>query len=71
MKKKVVYIFIFIILTVGVGNIFASKTSIIAQYGNKNDYIKTILLYGYSPNDNFNERYNNAAVINRSIANSN
>jgi Domain of unknown function (DUF5103) len=70
MKKKVVYIFIFIILIFGVGNIFASKTSIIAQYGNRNDYIKTILLYSYSPNDNYIERYNNPAVINRSIANS-
>ena len=39
--------------------IYLSKTEI------ENDFIKTILLYSYSSNDNFNERYNNPAVLNK------
>ena len=37
----------------------------------KTEYIKTVLLYGYNSNDNFNERYNSPAVVNRNNSNAN
>ncbi|OYU64506.1 MAG: hypothetical protein CFE22_18400, partial [Cytophagaceae bacterium BCCC1] len=35
-----------------------------------NDDLKSIILYSYTPSDNFNERYNNPAVLNRNSPNS-
>jgi hypothetical protein len=34
------------------------------------DYLKSIILYAYNPSDNFNERYNNPAVLNSNSPNS-
>ncbi|MCP9767431.1 DUF5103 domain-containing protein [Lacihabitans sp. LS3-19] len=51
--------FCFGLRDLGEKTIYPSKTEI------DNDFIKTILLYSYSPNDNFNERYNNPAVLNK------
>jgi len=61
---------ILMILAFGASSGFAGKSSLAIGKASENDSIKTILLYGYSPNDNFNERYNNPAVINRSTKNS-
>jgi hypothetical protein len=61
---------ILMILTFSVCHSLAGKIPFAVGKTSENDYIKTILLYGYSLNDNFNERYNNPAVINRSIRNS-
>lgn len=72
MKKLLVIIFSFCHLIVQAKKTFIhqkAKSSVFSP--SENEYIKTILLYAYNPNDNFNERYNNPAVINKNNANSN
>jgi hypothetical protein len=41
------------------------KSSYPSKTESESDYLKTILLYSYSPNSNFNERYNSPAVLNK------
>lgn len=72
--RKLIWIGLFLVSAAS----FA-KTKAVGHYAETNikkvqstlpDYIKTVLLYAYSPTDNFNERYTNPAILNLNSPNS-